>query len=373
MDISQYVNKDKLVNQKDLQSTFRQGLGALIWVHQSRPDVGFLITKIATDLVTACLTVDKALSLARLYNKTVKFLKNHPVEIHYVFPPGMGQIKSAKSLTHFRIICFTDAGFATLHDEHSIESNVTIFGKVLYRDGVIHCHGFLLDHRCAKIQRVCRSSLSAECHAAVTAGDYSLWYQILLIELLTHRYQIRKLCPPTNCPMLNPFETGPTDSELKIERLFVIHQEFDPTVIWSNEDSQTNRNFCKSCKIGVALFTSEKAKCENPTIAESVSEDESPELFKPILLTDCCSMFSSILRMQPNAQERCSRIILAHLRDLQSLLSISFIDATVNLGDVQTKHGGNNTILHKFMTTGRFEISFVGRKARDSARKNEMS
>ena len=146
-------------------------------------------------------------------------------------PPGVGKIKSANALTQFRIVCFTDAGFATLHDEHSIESNVTIFGKVLYRDGAIHCQGFLLGHRCAKIQRVCRSPLSDECRAAVTAGDYALRYQILLIELLTHRYQIRKLRPPTNCPMLNPFGQGPTDRDLKTEKLFSTHQEFDPTVI----------------------------------------------------------------------------------------------------------------------------------------------
>ena len=71
--------------------------------------------------------------------------------------------------------------------------------------------------------------------------------------------------------------------------------------------------------------------------------------------------------MQPNAQERCARIILAHLRDLQSLLSISFADASVNLCDVGAKHGGNNTILRKFMSTRRFAISFVGRKARESS------
>ena len=118
-------------------------------------------------------------------------------------------------LSQYRVICFTDAGFATIHDDHRIESNVTIFGKVLFRGGVIRCRGFLPDHRCAKIQRVCRSSLSAERHAAVTGGDYAVWYQIMLIELLTHRYPIRKLRPPTNCPMLNPFGNSPSDAELK--------------------------------------------------------------------------------------------------------------------------------------------------------------
>ena len=53
MGIAQYVDQTKHTNVKELQSTFRQGLGALIWAHRTRPDVGYLITKISTDLVTA--------------------------------------------------------------------------------------------------------------------------------------------------------------------------------------------------------------------------------------------------------------------------------------------------------------------------------
>ena len=41
MDISQYVTHNKLVKVEELQITFRQGLGAWIWAHQSRPDFGF--------------------------------------------------------------------------------------------------------------------------------------------------------------------------------------------------------------------------------------------------------------------------------------------------------------------------------------------
>ena len=66
--------------------------------------------------------------------------------------------------------------------------------------------------------------------------------------------------------------------------------------------------------------------------------------------------------MQPNANEPCARIILAHLRDLQALLAISFVGAPVNIGDAGAKHGGDNALLLMFMTTGRFAISFVGRK-----------
>ena len=206
MGISQYVNKNQLANQKDIQSTFRQWLGALICAHQSRPDVCMLIAKIATDLPTACLTSGKAIQLEKLYRKTIRYLRNRPVGIHYVPPPVTSGIKTTDALSRYRIVCFTDAGFPTVHDGGSIESNFTVFGKAMYRDGVIRCHGFTLGRRCAKIHRAIRSSLSAECHASATAGDYALRYQILLVWLLTRRYRIRKLPHPAKFPKLNHFE-----------------------------------------------------------------------------------------------------------------------------------------------------------------------
>ena len=142
-------------------------------------------------------------------------------------------------------------------------------------------------------------------------------------------------------------------------------QEFGTNIIWHNESAQTNRNYCKSCRLGISLFATEKASMRHADDDDSAKMEETAELPNPILLTDCCSLFSIILRMQPNAQERRSGVILAHFRDIQSLLSIGFIDATVNLIDVGTKHGGNNTILHKFTPAGRFGISSVGRKARE--------
>ena len=66
--------------------------------------------------------------------------------------------------------------------------------------------------------------------------------------------------------------------------------------------------------------------------------------------------------MQPSADERCARITSMHLRDLQALLTISFFDASVNIGDAGTKHGRNNALMLEFMTTGRFAISYAGRK-----------
>ena len=106
------------------------------------------------------------------------------------------------------------------------------------------------------------------------------------------------------------------------------------------------------------------SKLRMPTKPSESAEDIDNDRFKPLLLTDCCSLYSSILRIQPNALERRSRIALAHLRDLQSVLTISFVDATCNLADVCTKIAGSMTLLQNFMDSGRFIMSFIGRKSR---------
>ena len=110
---------------------------------------------------------------------------------------------------------FTDAGFGTLVKNHSAESHVVILGDVIERDGAIRCHGVLLGHRCAKIHRVCRPTQAAEAHAAATAADVALWFQVLLTELFTHDFDYKRLTPPTEFPLLNPFHESPSDEEVK--------------------------------------------------------------------------------------------------------------------------------------------------------------
>ena len=111
----------------------------------------------------------------------------------------------------------------------------------------------------------------------------------------------------------------------------------------------------------------EKESMTNSTLNAVVTESRKftdGDRFETLLRTDCCSLYSSILRIHPNALERCSRIALAHLRDLQSLLKISIVDATFNLADVCDKIDGIMILLRDFMGTGRVITSFIGRNPR---------
>ena len=131
MDIAQYVNQKGLENVDELKSTIRQWLGSLIWIHQTRPDVGFLVAKLATDLIRACSGAEKkAKKWCQAYNKTIRFVKRNDCKILYwPGPKSPDQYSRNERIRSYRIISFTDAGFASLEGDCSIEPNAIIFGK----------------------------------------------------------------------------------------------------------------------------------------------------------------------------------------------------------------------------------------------------
>ena len=372
MHIAEYLGPHGITNPAGLKSTFKQGLGALIWLHQTRPDIGFTITQIATQIVEGCSSKEKATHVMNLYNKIVKFVKNHPRKIHYcMFPtPFRPEKTHPSSLLNWKLFVFTDAGFGTLSKNHSVESHVVILGDVISRDGVIKCHGVMLDHRCAKIHRVCRSTLAAEAHAAVTAVDVALWFQVLLIEIFTQKFDYRRLTPPTDFPLRNPFNDSPSNAEVQQETglqplhmIAMLDHSANPMITDAPMSFQAT---CHCCKIAMTLTTSSTGQLseDDRRIYLNMLNHQAPASFHPLILTDCCSLYGAILRLQPRTIERCTRITLAFLRDALLMLAISYVDATVNLGDVGTKHAGSLGILDHYLLTGRFTLSFIGRKER---------
>ena len=271
---------------------------------------------------------------------------------------------------NWKLFVFTDAGFGTLVKNHSIESHVVVLGDVIDRDGIIKCHGLLLGHRCAKIHRVCRSTLAAEAHAAVSAVDVALWFQVLLTEIFTHNFDYRKLTPPTEFPLVNPFHESPSDADVrkeasirKIHLMVCAAHSANPMF---NDQTTVFHATCDCCKVSMKLSTisTDSLTDAELKIYQTCMNHQPAVLFHPMLLTDCCSLYGAILRLQPKTTERCTRITLAFLRDVMSLIAFSFVDATVNLGDIGTKHAGSLGILDTFLRTGRFTLSFVGRKMR---------
>ena len=263
--------------------------------------------------------------------------------------------------------------FCLIIPNHSVEGNFLVLGRVISRDGVAHCHGGMIDRRCAKIHRVCRSSLSAETNAAIAAADWALRFQVFLTEIFAQTFDIKKISPPTTFPLRNPFGESPTDGQVATEIMLAA------TSYWLAGDNKITPSMPKIQKLILhcSRFDSEislnvfRSDCAEIKIYHALPQTsvQPTALFKPLLLTGCCSLFSCVLKLQTNAQERCSGILISYLRDLQSLIAFSFIDDGTNLGDVNTKHAGSLSLLSDFFRAGKFILSFIGRQ---QSRKNKQ-
>ena len=87
VEFTEYVSKSGITNAAGLKSTPNQGLGALIWTHQTCPDIVFALTQMTTQIAESCESPEKSTQLARLYNKMAKFVKNHQRKIRYILFP----------------------------------------------------------------------------------------------------------------------------------------------------------------------------------------------------------------------------------------------------------------------------------------------
>ena len=88
-------------------------------------------------------------------------------------------------------------------------------------------------------------------------------------------------------------------------------------------------------------------------------------MFRPLLLTDCCSIYCAVLEIQPLPVDKRAKLLLHQLRDLRLFLDLSFADNTCNMRDVATKNAGSLGIMCRFTTTGRFGTpSLAGRIVR---------
>ena len=102
------------------------------------------------------------------------------------------------------------------------------------------------------------------------------------------------------------------------------------------------------------------------------STTKSALLFRHLLLTECFSLLSAILRIHRTSIDKCAELILNLLRDMRVVLDISFVGNTCNLGDVGAKHAGPLGISVPLLTSGLFKFSFLGRMALSECHKTPL-
>ena len=95
-------------------------------------------------------------------------------------------------------------------------------------------------------------------------------------------------------------------------------------------------------------------------VEERVSQSE--KLLRPLVVSNCCCLFSCVIRLHPKAHGRCVEILISRMRDVQDLITFSLIDATVHLADFSTTHAGSLHLMESFFKTGRTPSPLLAEK-----------
>ena len=143
---------DPIINVKNFsaheekrKTIFRQALGALIWIGQTRYDLAYSTTKIATSYVAAIKTPEETSSLLKMVNSTIKRAKEKLVILWYLPFCSKTNVHEMVHSGKLTIFAFSDAGFATLRNSCSVQSCIIILGVPIQRDGLLKCRGHHLD------------------------------------------------------------------------------------------------------------------------------------------------------------------------------------------------------------------------------------
>ena len=135
--LSDYVSQGRIVGAHKLRTVIRQVPGSLIRLRLSRPDIGYDITKTATDVAPFCQDTVVALQSLPLYNKVVRYVQNYNRGILYSATSSSISDSFRARLAKFRQLrlVFSEDGFGALSQSRSIGGLATVFADVLALDG----------------------------------------------------------------------------------------------------------------------------------------------------------------------------------------------------------------------------------------------
>ena len=317
-------------------------VGNLIWILQTRPDVTYKLCSMSSEVVEIVLDEKKFIRWMRNAAKLVTHLKEKRIRIYYL-PVLNWTPKTPKELIrNIQLYIFSDANFCTLRNCGSLQSYTAILGKACSRNGDITCKGFFLESCARRIQRVCKSTLAAEAAALSTAADAGIWLRVLFIEMVTGSFEKTLIQPKSSFRLFSPFQESPSMNTVLSE-------------LERNALHETNGFDLHSDSIS-------KDKLINQLFDRTQKGDDIIFWCRMLLMTDSANCFSSVLSGSPSSTEKSVRIILAYLRDMCEVISLTFIDHNYNLTDSPTKEkGGNHAIMLSFLRWGIFRIGFLGR------------
>ena len=236
-----------VVNEEKRKTIFRQQLGSLLWITQTRYDLAFQISKVATDYTQAVTDPTDTLSTLKLINKIVDKAKSKPVVIWYLPLVPANQAQKLALSGKMTVFAFSDAGYATLRNSSSIQSHLIVLGVPIKRDGILECVGHHIAASSKKISRVSRSTLSSETVALADAVDASLWFKTILTEILFGIFSRNIVLPMSGYTMISPFKKPEPTETLWINETHSSQKPSEKTTY--DLEHQRFVTSCKNCGI----------------------------------------------------------------------------------------------------------------------------
>ena len=146
-------------------------MGSCVWLFQTRYDILFEVCNLASNIVSACNSVEGM----KIFIKDAeaaykKILEQHSPLKYFPLRLEDGQRKP-------QLITFCDAGYASLREASSVGICVVLYAVPFRRNGPIECSGNIVTFYTREISRVCRSSAHAEGVALANAADLTLYTQ----------------------------------------------------------------------------------------------------------------------------------------------------------------------------------------------------
>ena len=254
-----------------------------------------------------------------------------------------------------RFVLFTDAGYGSLREGKSTRSSLVTLATAGKRGEFADCAGWAILTSSGKVDRIARSSLAAEVIALSPGVDILQWIRTYFHEIMTGEFSTQLLLAEDLFPLQTPFLKHLEEVE---------HSE-------KEEQKIGVMSWCYFFAIvrRVCLWR----RCSFNTIVFAVTNVINDGSISAIALTGCPNAYATISAVSVNSNDRSMRILLAYIRDNTATVCLSFLDAVFNLADVATKRYGNAGIYRKFVETGKFTISFLGRKLSDALANSRVS
>ena len=339
--------------------------------------LSYAIIEISTNVATSLVESKDTLKLTKSINNVIKKAKPNEIKMSYVRLPGfkpLAECAQKMELFGLRIFTFSDAGFASLRGERSVEADLVLRGREIRRDGSISCRGTTIDPYARCISRCVRSTMAAESVACANSIEVGLRHRALLTEipfgifvdsrpLIIDPFRLNK---PFELPVDNALITTDGSVEVETEDDWIIDRDL---FALTSECQWYNRQTHEWVS-GGAIYQKRESnvKPEGPDAKNLLKRAK--YTIQVIALTDSANVYTAEITQQPRTVDKLTNITLSFIRDLASTVHCSFLDANFNHSDAGIKHGG---ICHPFRLIVEkmvFAISFLGR--REVARIQDM-